>query len=370
MADASVCLNMIVKDEAPVIRRCLESVREFIDRWVIVDTGSSDGTPEVIRECLREVPGELHHRPWRNFGHNRTEALRLAERTADYLLFVDADETLLASAGFKWPELKEDAYFLRTEYAGTTYARCALVSTRLAWRWVGVLHEYLSSIPEAQKVSLPWPRILVCHDGARSRDPQTYENDARVLEQALRDEPHNTRYVFYLAQSWRDAGHLEKSRTAYLARARMGGWDEEVWYALYEAARLTERLAQQPAAIIHAYLAAHQARPQRAEPLYQLARFHRERREFALAFMFAQRAASIPRPADILFVEEDIYRWQILDEIGISAYYVGAYTDGREALRRLLGRGDVPEVHRPRLDRNLRFYEGHSTATTLDPLAD
>ena len=75
---SSLCLNMIVKNEAHVIRRCLDSVRPFIDRWVIVDTGSTDGTQEIIRTHMRDLPGELHERPWRDFGTNRSEALALA----------------------------------------------------------------------------------------------------------------------------------------------------------------------------------------------------------------------------------------------------------------------------------------------------
>ena len=99
---ATVCLNMIVKNEAKVIARCLASARPFIDAWVIVDTGSSDGTQGLIREALQGVPGELFERPWRNFGANRTEALELARGRADYTLIIDADEVLEASPGFAW----------------------------------------------------------------------------------------------------------------------------------------------------------------------------------------------------------------------------------------------------------------------------
>ena len=50
-AAQTICLCMIVKNEAGVIKRCLDSVRAIINTWVIVDTGSDDGTPEIIRCC-------------------------------------------------------------------------------------------------------------------------------------------------------------------------------------------------------------------------------------------------------------------------------------------------------------------------------
>src|SRR5260370_14238085 len=100
-----ICLSMIVKNEAPVIRRCLESVRPIIDRWVIVDTGSTDGTQDIIHECLKDLPGELHERPWRDFAHNRSEALALARPQGDYSLIIDADDTLDMPRDFQLPEL-------------------------------------------------------------------------------------------------------------------------------------------------------------------------------------------------------------------------------------------------------------------------
>ena len=75
---STLCLNMIVKDEAHVIRRCLDSVRSHLANWTIVDTGSTDGTQAIIRSHLRDLPGELHERPWRDFGTNRSEAIALA----------------------------------------------------------------------------------------------------------------------------------------------------------------------------------------------------------------------------------------------------------------------------------------------------
>ncbi|MGB8339867.1 MAG: glycosyltransferase [Burkholderiales bacterium] len=347
---------MIVKNESMVIRRCLDSVRNIIDHWVIVDTGSTDGTQDIVRAALAGIPGELYERPWHNFGHNRNEALDLARTKADYLLFIDADETLHCPHDFVWPGLAEQGYYLHAEYGGTTYSRGALISTKHEWRWTGVIHEYLSATPPAQLMQLEWPRILVSHDGARARDPKTYEKDAAILEQALADEPQNARYAFYLAQSYRDAEQFEKALDAYRRRAVMPGWDEETWYSLYEIGRMNERLAKPAAEVQGTYLAAYQFRPQRAEPLYQLARYHRERQEYALAYLFARQANTIPRPSDKLFVDDSVYQWRNLDELSVAASWVGAKQEGKQAIDRLIGEQHLPASERPRVEGNLRFY--------------
>ena len=90
---STICLNMIVRDEAHIVHEVIEAVAPFIDSWVIVDTGSTDGTQDLIRRLMaeRSIPGTLYERPWRDFGHNRSEALALAQGHADYIWVMDAD---------------------------------------------------------------------------------------------------------------------------------------------------------------------------------------------------------------------------------------------------------------------------------------
>ena len=72
----TLCLNMIVKNEVGNLRRCLDAVAAHIGAWVIVDTGSTDGTPEFIRAYFRDrgIPGELHAAPFIDFAQARNEA--------------------------------------------------------------------------------------------------------------------------------------------------------------------------------------------------------------------------------------------------------------------------------------------------------
>ncbi len=349
-----IALTMIVKDEAPVIARCLESCKPHIDAWVIADTGSSDGTQDIIRETMQGIPGELVQHEWKDFATNRNMALAAAYPHGDYLLTIDADEV------FQGPKLirhglSADAYMLPVTYSGVNYQRCAMISTRLKWAYRGVLHEFLESATPANIKSMKNPTIFVRHEGARARDPSTYLKDIALLEQAVKDEPGNARYAFYLGQSYKDACKFEQARGAYLYRATMPGWNEETFMAKYEAARISERLGYSPKDVAFDYLNAYQFLPTRAESLYCLGRYHRLRNEFALAWVYLQQASAIPMPPSGLFVEASIYEWRIWDEIGIVGYYTGHNYEGKRAAQFALQH--APESEHERMKTNIAFYK-------------
>lgn len=302
-----ICLNMIVKNESHVIERCLNAVKGHIDSWLIVDTGSTDNTKELIRKTLAGIPGCICEEPWVDFGTNRTSALKLAVKNnnPDYILFIDADEEFRFPAGFKWPELTADAYYLPVQYGGVNYSRCALVSTKRDWVWKGVLHEYLyCGAEDFVRGALDAPVVFVYHEGARARDPDTYKKDALILEKALLDEPNNSRYMFYLAQSYWDCKNFEKSREWYVKRVQAGGWEEEIFYSLYRLGQIEESIGAHPAG---AYLTAYEYRPTRAEPLYNLIKFFDRTGMATCADLLRARWRTIPLTKDSLFVEPGAY---------------------------------------------------------------
>ncbi|MEU3531338.1 MULTISPECIES: glycosyltransferase [Streptomyces] len=363
---ASICLNMIVKNEAPTIRKCLESVRPLVDTWVIVDTGSTDGTQEVIRDCFKDFPGELHEREWKGFDGSRSEAIELARGSADYLLFIDADDEMRIRPGFRMPELTLDAYNIALHDGPVVHWRMALVATRLPWRYEGVLHEYITCDAPHSTGTLEGAHILTVGGGARLRDEgkrEKYLRDAEILAKALVEEPDNARYAFYLAQSWRDAEEPEKALAAYDRRAEMAGWVEETYCAKLYAARLAVQLKRPAGELIDRYLRAYESRPSRIEAIGDLARLCRLEGRWPLAHLFAARAAGIPRPDDILFVEMSWHEWRALDELAVASYWIGDYEKSREYCTRLLDGGKVPEGERARIAANLEFAEGKSATS-------
>ncbi len=352
----TVCLNMIVRNEAHVIERCLTSVRPLIDSWAIVDTGSTDGTQDRIRELLADLPGELIERPWVNFAHNRTEALEHAGGRADYVFVIDADEVVELEPGFALPRLSAGVYIVEVAFNGFVYPRRQLVRSDLPWRYTGVLHEHIQCDEPHTEAELPGIHTVPTHDGARARDPTTYRRDALRLEEALIDEPDNARYVFYLAQSYRDAGDLEAAIRTYRRRFEMGGWEEERWYSLYQIPQLEERLGRPWAETLQGYLAAWQFHPDRACPLFRVAMHHQREREYHLAHLFLARAITIPRPrGDRLFVESAVYDYLLPVEYAVAAYYVGDHEAAVATNNALLRDSGIPPDGVAQVVRNRRF---------------
>ena len=353
----TIVLCMIVKNEAPVIRRCLDSVRSIIDCWVIVDTGSSDGTQDIIREHLKDLPGELHERPWRDFAYNRSEALALARPRADYSLIIDADDTLEVQEGFQFPELTADAYMLDIQDPPVRYQRMQLVRNTLPWHYKGVLHEF----PTCEGSGPPGHLPIVMrrnHDGARRRDPETYRKDAAILENALLAETDPfliARYTFYLAQSYFDCGEKAKAIEAYLRRAGLGYWDQEVFFSLYKAAQLKEELGHDRDEVVALYLRAFDAAPNRVEALHGASRLCRNAGRNQQGYEIAKRGLELTTPTDGLFVEPWIYEYGLLDELAVNAYWTGRYTECVDACDRLLSEGKLPAGDRDRVLKNKNF---------------
>ena len=139
----------------------------------------------------------------------------------------------------------------------------------------------------------------------------------------------------------------------------MGGWEEEVYYSYFRVAILNALLDKTWPEIQQAFLNAYDYRPSRAEPLYQIARLYRQVHDKPkLAYVFARMALEIPYPEnDILFISDDVYRWQVLDEVAATAYYAGKPHVGYHACKRLLDDNLVPEEHRQRTIDNFKQYE-------------
>ena len=329
---------MIVRNEAAILRRCLESVKPLISSWVIADTGSTDSTRTEIRACLDGIPGVLLEQPWVNFAHNRSLVMKEARGKAEYHLLIDAD--MVVNQHSPLPELTADAYFIR--FGGLCdYSVIRLVNDRHLWYYEGVTHEYICSNSTIASERLPELSITHFEDGA-SRAVK-WARDIELLKKAVAENPDHARYTYYLAQSYRDTRQFAKALEWYAKRATMPGWEEETWHAIYQSAKMQAEIHTDWRMVQHTYLQAYNFRPTRLEPIYQLANFYREQGQFALGYQFARLATEVPYPADILFIERDVYDYLLPLEFAMCCQGTGRSELALKAFDHVLAAQGLPD---------------------------
>lgn len=189
-----LALVVIAKNEERCIARCLHSARAFVDKMVLLDTGSTDSTIEIAQACGASV----HQSPWGDdFSAARNTALSLAD--ADWHLILDADEWIESGAEYLRSAMSAPALgiaCIRNEYqlSGNTALENAWIPRLLpkGVQYAGRIHEQpVSKLP---RIRLP---LVLRHDGYTPGPKQHKQGrNRRLLEDELKHHPSDP-YLLY-----------------------------------------------------------------------------------------------------------------------------------------------------------------------------
>jgi len=312
-----IILLSMIKNESRIIKRCIESTLPIIDAVCVCDTGSTDTTVDILEEYFKglSVPGRVYAgetHMWKHFGYNRSQSFLAAvdycktlgwDPEHTYALVLDADMELKPQPAFKKQNLTSKGYKMIQKSYSLEYYNTRLMQLSHPWKCVGVTHEYWDG---ADTDTLYMDSIYISDIGDGGCKADKFERDVRLLEQGLIDSPNNPRYLFYLAQSYKDNKQIDKSIELYRKRIDAGGWYEEVWYSMYMLMKL---YAEQKKYIDMEFwgMKAYEYRSERAENLLYLVRHFRDRREYFKAWHYYQLGSVIKKPNDLLFIETDVY---------------------------------------------------------------
>lgn len=250
LPDKTICLAMIVKNESKNMIRLLDTAKPIIDFISIIDTGSTDNTVDIIVNWAKyhKVPCKMFYEAFTNFGYNRTQSVIKAKEAypqADYFLLSDADFLWEVDVGSTFnKKLLFSHQYTVTQYTDSiSYSNTRLLSSKVDWECVGVTHEYWKAKDdntfkgEIQQSQLNTIKIKDLEDGGCKSDK--FERDQRLLEKEYYEndtleEGLKVRYSFYLAQTYKCLGLIEKSIEMYIERISYGYWYEEVYMSMYQ----------------------------------------------------------------------------------------------------------------------------------------
>lgn len=364
---SKICLNMIVKNESKIIIRMLSSVLPLIDTYCICDTGSTDDTKEMITTFFdsHNITGKVVSEPFRDFGYNRTFALKQCNDmpNSDYLLLLDADMILEIPETFSIDDFKtsliHDAYYMFQGSQQFFYKNIRILKNKKEVSYWGVTHEYINLPKDADITELPRTQFFINDIGDGGSKTDKFVRDINLLKQGLVENPDNDRYTFYLANSYKDAGQYQNAIDTYKKRITIGGWKQEVWYSYYMIGKCYTKLNDAPTALFY-WLEAYEYYPDRIENLYEIVRHYRLKGQNRLAYHYyeiADRQRNNNQSTDHLFYHKDIYDYKLDYEFTIISYYCNiANLNVYKSFTKVLTNPNVENNIHGTLLRNYKFY--------------
>jgi tetratricopeptide (TPR) repeat protein len=306
---------MVVKNHKDSIAKSLEAVKDKIDSWILVDTGSTDGTLDIAKNILSQVPGQIL------ISRSQTphkDTLYWAQSEANYVLLVDPQEELFFSEHFVMPSTDHDYYL-----------------------------DYTKQKVLFVKNSFPWDSI----EGLKDQEHKA-EN---ILSGVVGSWSFFPFLPFAFAQSYIETKEYGVAKRILESSIHKKLETSFLYPALYQKAILSELLGEDLDHVLKNYGDAFVASSNKAEPLFRMSVYACNKGHYPLAYSLIKTAASMPRPQDRADNEDWIYDYGIAFAWGNCALGMKKYEEAKLAYEQALDYSGLSESVRQEILENLKF---------------
>ena len=362
-----LALNFICKNESHVINKMLDSAKSITDLIVAVDTGSTDGTQDIIRKFGEEnnIPTYVFDRPFDNFEKSRNYAMDKLRDTVKELgwdadkvhgYWFDCDETVIIAPNFSKNQFTKDLYMINTYINQMKYTRNTFFKVSKPFKWYGPVHEFIicddKNITSGLAENI---HVDVKMEGAswKGNIPAKYKSHAFELEKYIDENRQDPRWIFYTAQSYHDSAslpdnkeeneeRLRRSIKYYKERiARTDGYAEEIYYSQYRVGTIMRTL-EEPWYLTHQEcLKAYAMDPLRGESIKTIIDYYLQVGEWHMAYLYTKFAKANfhgknPYPKRLLFVDESLYVWKFAEAHAAACFYTGRMEEAKACYQEIV----------------------------------
>lgn len=356
-----LALNTIVKNEAHCIIGMLEAAAQITDLIVINDTGSTDGTQELIRNFGKEknIPTYVFERPFDDFEKSRNYGVeKLKEVVAElgwdannvYSWWCDADEKIIVDKKFTKNQFTKDLYMMNTQIGNSKYTRNTFVKVSRNYLWHGPVHEFIickdpnitSGLAEGIYVDVK----MIGHSWTGDISKK-YLSHAHTLEKYLADDRSDPRWIFYAAQSYHDSAcvkdnkeendeRLRRSIKYYRERVSIqAGYPEEIFYSQYRIGTIMRQLEEPWNLTSTELLKSYSFDNLRGEPIKVIIDHYMQVGDWNAAYLYSKFAkinfhGKNPYPQRLLFVDESLYIWKFLEAHAAACFYTQRMEEAKQ----------------------------------------
>jgi glycosyltransferase involved in cell wall biosynthesis len=385
-------LNTIVKDESHCILTMLKSAIQISDAIVIADTGSTDGTQEIIRKFGEEnnIPTYVVERPFDDFEKSRNFGMEKAREIVKELgwnpndcwtWWCDADETIIVDSKFDKKQFVNDLYMINTYIGQMKYTRNTFARVSKPFRFYGPIHEFIVCDEQnitsglAENIHVDVKMIGASWQGDI---PTKYKNHAFVLEKYIDANRQDPRWIFYTAQSYHDSASIPDNREENEERLRRAlkyykervnrtdGYAEEIYYSQFRIGTIMRSL-EEPWNLTHQeLLKAYNMDPSRAESIKIIIDYYLQMNEWNMAYLYSKFAkvnfhGKNPYPNRLLFVDEALYIWKFAEAHAATCFYTGRMDEAKATYQEIVNISKTqPQYFTPedfaKLQQNAQFF--------------
>lgn len=304
--DNLINLCIMVKNGGEQFEQMLIDNLHIIDKWTILDTGSTDETIDIIKRVLiGKKDGKLYQEPFINFRDSRNRLLDLAGKDCKYILTLDDTYVIKNNLRKFLTEVRSDQYsnsfslFINSD--DTKYGSNRIIKSDSELRYVYKIHEVISDknninivIPESE--SFIEDRRF---DYMEKRTMERKQLDLKLLYEEMEEDPNNPRTYYYLAQTYNLLEDYENAFNFFIKRASFtnSGFIQERVDALFEAARIANFKINKPwKECMDLYEKCYKLDESRPESLYFIGIHYYLKEDYNKAFFYFKKGFEIGFP--------------------------------------------------------------------------
>jgi glycosyltransferase involved in cell wall biosynthesis len=362
-----IVLTQIMKNESHVAERMLNSIKNFVDGVVVVDTGSTDNSIEIVENWGKENNIETYvvSRAFDNFENSRNFSIDTAREkflskndgNTYYGMWLDFDEQLVVHPNFNKEKCDKDLYMFNTSIGAMKYTRNEFYRLDKEFKFYGPVHEFIIYSGKDQVTSglMEGVEVLVKMDGGswKSDISEKYKGHAVILEDYINRINRDPRWIFYTAQSYHDSASVPNNREEneerwrramkyYKERVdRLDGYEEERYYSQLRIGSIMKMMEFPWEQTHQSLLKAYSMDPLRAESIKLIVDHYLSIGEWNMAYMYSKFLKvnffnKNPYPQRLLFIDESLYTWKILESHAAACFYCGKADESKANYQELL----------------------------------
>lgn len=304
--DNLINLCIMVKNAGPQFEQMLTKNLDIIDRWTILDTGSTDETIEIINRVLvGKKEGNLYQEPFINFRDSRNRLLDLTGTSCKFNIMLDDTYIVQGNLREFLTEVRSDQYsnsftlFIHSD--DTKYGSNRITKSDSGLRYIHKIHEVITDKNNINVV-IPEDKAFVLDERFDYMEKRTMERkqlDLKLLFEEVDENPNDPRAYYYLAQTYNLLENYEKAFFYFMKRCEFvnSGFIQERVDAAFEAARIANFKLNKPwNECEELYNKCYKIDESRPEALYFIGIHYYLENDFKKAFPYLKKSFEIGFP--------------------------------------------------------------------------